>query len=62
MAHAENSYYIPHGSHWPIVGSIGVFTLFIGLANMLNGVSWGTPVLIVGFAITIFIGAPILAS
>jgi cytochrome c oxidase subunit 3 len=54
MAHAENSYYVPHGSHWPIVGSIGVFTLFIGLANMLNGVSWGTPVLVVGFAITIF--------
>ncbi len=54
MAHAENSYYIPHGSHWPIVGSIGVCTLMVGFANFLNNVSWGSPTMLVGLAIVLF--------
>ncbi len=54
MAHADNSYYIPHGSHWPIVGSIGVCTLMVGFANFLNNVSWGSPTMIVGLAIVLF--------
>ena len=53
MAHADNSYYVPHGSHWPIVGSIGVCTLMVGFANFLNNVSWGSPTMIVGFAIVL---------
>jgi len=54
MAHAENSYYIPHGSHWPIVGSVGVCTLLVGFANFLNDVSWGSPAMLVGFGILLF--------
>ncbi|MFK8028017.1 MAG: cytochrome c oxidase subunit 3 [Gammaproteobacteria bacterium] len=54
MAHADNSYYIPHGSHWPIVGSIGVCTLMVGFANFLNNVSWGSPTMMVGLAIVLF--------
>ena len=54
MAHADNSYYIPHGSHWPIVGSIGVCTLMVGFANFLNNVSWGSPMMLVGLAIVLF--------
>lgn len=37
MAHATGGYYVPHGSHWPIVGSIGLTTLMVGFALMLNG-------------------------
>ena len=54
MAHAENSYYVPHGSHWPIVGSVAVCTLLVGFANFLNGVSWGSPAMIAGFAMLFF--------
>ena len=54
MAHADNSYYIPHGSHWPIVASIGVCTLMVGFANFLNNVSWGSPMMMVGLAIVFF--------
>lgn len=34
---AQGSYYVPHTAKWPIVGSIGLFTLMIGAANWLNG-------------------------
>ena len=54
MAHAENSYYIPHGSHWPIIGSIGVCMTMVGFANYLNEVSWGSTVGLIGFAIMVF--------
>src|SRR5580658_2705437 len=35
--HADSSkYYIPHGSPWPILGSVALFTLMIGAASYLN--------------------------
>ncbi|MDJ0926331.1 MAG: cytochrome c oxidase subunit 3 [Gammaproteobacteria bacterium] len=37
MAHAENKYYIPHGTKWPIIGSTGLFILFAGVSVWLNG-------------------------
>lgn len=52
MAHAQNKYYIPHGTKWPILGSIGLFTLFFGFSNYLNGGSAG-PVAFAGVAIVI---------
>jgi cytochrome c oxidase subunit 3 len=44
MAHADTAhdagkYYIPHGSKWPIVGSVSLFTLMLGAAALLNGVN-----------------------
>jgi len=51
MAQAENSYYVPHGSHWPVTGSIGLFGIMIGAATWLNGAGIGPLVLAVGFAI-----------
>ncbi len=43
MAHATPShaadpsrYYVPHGTRWPIFGSIGLFTMMIGAALWLN--------------------------
>ena len=31
------TYYIPHGSRWPIVAAVGLFLFMIGAANWLNG-------------------------
>jgi cytochrome c oxidase subunit 3 len=44
MAHAHstaqatdaNRYYIPHDSHWPIVGSVALFTVMLGAISYLN--------------------------
>jgi len=54
MAHTPEKYYVPHGTKWPILGSIGLFTLFIGFSNWLNGghgastwLAWGGVVIIV---------------
>jgi len=53
MAHASNdSYYVPHGSHWPLVGSVGLFTMLAGAATWLNGSTTGIYILAVG-ALTI---------
>ena len=37
MAQTPSRYYVPHGSHWPIVGSVALFCLTFGLAISLNG-------------------------
>jgi len=48
----NSSYYIPDGTYWPIIGSIGLSTSVIGFANHLHGSSmimtW------VGLAIIVF--------
>ena len=49
--HDANVYYIPHGSHWPIVGSVGLFSTVFGAAHMMNGNAWGTYVMYAGIAI-----------
>ena len=48
-----NVYFVPHGSIWPIVGSIGLFITMIGVANWLNDHSWGKPVFFGGLAIMV---------
>lgn len=42
------SYYVPHSSYWPILGSIGLFLMVGGFAAMLNGSGAGTTVMIIG--------------
>ena len=37
--HDAGKYYVPHGSHWPIVGSIGLFMVMWGAVALLN--DWG---------------------
>ncbi len=55
MAHTGDHYYVPHGSHWPIVASIGLFTGVIGAAMAFNsGGDTGFPVLLVGLGIIFF--------
>jgi len=53
MAHTHDEYYVPHGSHWPIIGSIGLTALMVGLSSWLNGVEIGRLVLLAGVAITL---------
>ena len=55
MTEAHGSYYLPEPSHWPLVGSIGLFTTVAGLATWFHGGSsiW----FFVGLAIMIFMMA-----
>ncbi len=32
----SSKYYVPHGSHWPIVGSVALFTTMLGVVAWLN--------------------------
>jgi cytochrome c oxidase subunit 3 len=50
MSSSNGGYYLPEPSHWPIVGSIGMFTLLGGFGIYLNG----------GTSIGMWIGAAIL--
>lgn len=52
-AASHDDYYVPHGSHWPIVGSIGLTTLLVGFATMLNGSETGGTVMIAGVIIVL---------
>ena len=54
MAHAENSYYIPHGSRWPFTGSVALFGVMTGASMWLNGANVGPYVFATGLAILIF--------
>jgi Heme/copper-type cytochrome/quinol oxidase, subunit 3 len=54
MAEAHGGYYLPHGSHWPLVGSVGLTTLMVGFASLLNGASWGSTLMVIGGLIIIF--------
>jgi cytochrome c oxidase subunit 3 len=53
MTQAHGGYYVPHQSHWPIVGSIGMFVLLAGFASLLNGTDIGSTLMIVGGVITL---------
>jgi len=53
MSEAHGGYYVPHGTSWPIVGSIGLTTLVVGLANYLNGSSVGMTVMLAGLGIVL---------
>ena len=45
-------YYVPHGTHWPIVGSIGLTTTVVGLVRFLHGAE--ITMMLLGVAIVIF--------
>jgi cytochrome c oxidase subunit 3 len=48
MEPAEDRYFVPHGTRWPIVGSIGLFTMLIGTSLWLNQAAYGTAVTVLG--------------
>ncbi|MCC7257202.1 MAG: cytochrome c oxidase subunit 3 [Gammaproteobacteria bacterium] len=53
-AHAQDKYYLPHGTNWPILGSIALFTLFIGVSVLLNGSSTGQWPLLAGLLLLVY--------
>jgi cytochrome c oxidase subunit 3 len=60
MAHTEhtapdpNHYYVPHGSHWPIIGSFGLLGTVGGAGLWLNEANIGKPIMAVGVALILF--------
>jgi cytochrome c oxidase subunit 3 len=54
MEHADDRYYVPHGSHWPVVGSAGLLFLMVGVSVWLNGADTGFWVMMAGFAVLVF--------
>jgi len=57
MDHADNRYYVPHDSHWPIVGAFGLLFLMVGVSVWLNGGDTGFWVMLAGVAVIIFMVA-----
>jgi len=54
MSQTEHgSYYLPEPSHWPIVGSIGLFCTMFGAANWLHGIHFGPYVFMTGLLIVV---------
>ena len=51
MTSTSGAYYVPHGSHWPIIGSIGLFVMLQGFGNYLNGDGIGGTIMMAGFLI-----------
>ena len=51
---ADNSYYVPHGTRWPIIGSLGMITMLASAAYWMNGSGSARWTFILGVAIIIY--------
>ena len=55
MSQQAGSYYVPHGSRWPIVAAVGLFIFMWGAAHWLDGITPEGPLLLAaGAAILVF--------
>jgi cytochrome c oxidase subunit 3 len=52
MSATNGGYYLPQPSHWPIIGSVGLFTFLAGFASFLHGGTY--LVMLAGAAILIY--------
>jgi cytochrome c oxidase subunit 3 len=52
--HDADTYYVPHSSRWPFVGSIALFVLMIGLVNWFNGSNAAYWIFLGGIAMLLF--------
>ena len=52
MSSSNGGYYLPEPSHWPIVGSVGMFLLLFGFASFLHG---GTSLTMLAGAVIVII-------
>jgi len=57
MSDSHGGYFIPEPSRWPIVGTLALFTSFIGGGIMLNGSGFGAFILGLGIAALIYLFA-----
>ncbi len=51
---ATLKYHVPHSSHWPVMGSVGLSTLVVGFVNVLHGHSMAGWLMLLGFFIVVF--------
>ncbi|WP_418081117.1 cytochrome c oxidase subunit 3 [Thioalkalivibrio nitratireducens] len=55
VAHAQGTYYVPHGSRWPIIGSVGLGVLVVGIGMSFNGhIPLGPWIMAAGTAIMLY--------
>jgi cytochrome c oxidase subunit 3 len=50
----SGTYYVPHGSKWPIIATIGVCMAMVGGSSLLNGNDTGKYILALGLALVVF--------
>jgi cytochrome c oxidase subunit III len=53
MSH-QNRYYLPDPSHWPIVGSVALFSIMLGAANWLHHSVYGPYIFFFGLGLLVF--------
>ncbi len=51
MDHAPGPYYVPHGTRWPIFGSVGLFLMLLGAALWLESSRSSAAGLLIGFGL-----------
>jgi cytochrome c oxidase subunit 3 len=51
---SKEQYYVPEGSYWPIVGSVGMALMLGGFAGSLHGSSLATGLMVLGLATILF--------
>ncbi|MCK5478895.1 MAG: cytochrome c oxidase subunit 3 [Methylococcales bacterium] len=49
----NDAYYIPNKAVWPVIGTGGLLTIFVGFANYLNGYAIGGTFMVLGLMIFI---------
>ena len=52
--HSKDIYFVPEGSQWPIVGSVGLLFMMVGVSSWLNGADAGFYAMLGGLGIMIF--------
>jgi cytochrome c oxidase subunit 3 len=52
--HADDSYYVPHGTKWPIIGSLGMITLMASAAFWVNDSATAPWTFLIGALILIY--------
>jgi cytochrome c oxidase subunit 3 len=50
----SGTYYVPHGSKWPIIATVGVCMAMVGGSSLLNGNDTGKYVLALGLVLVVF--------
>ncbi|MEE9304072.1 MAG: cytochrome c oxidase subunit 3 [Thiotrichaceae bacterium] len=54
MQASNHEYYIPDGSYWPILGSVGMASMLGGFASSLHDNVMGTGIMVFGLGLIIF--------
>lgn len=55
MSTTSDQYYIPEGSHWPIIAAAGIMALLMGVALWINDISVGMPLSVIGIIVITFL-------